>query len=860
MNIPFRQLSASLIIIIGFLGCKTSQPGTPPEPNIVIEETDDSTSIVEELMKQPASRPAWAQEKGVYHPEQTKFFDLKNTKLDIRFDWENQYVIGKATLTMAPYFYPQEKIILDAKGFDINAVELKSSNGNQSLKYNYDGLLLTISLDKTYNRNETIDIIIDYIAKPNELQSMGSDAITSDKGLYFINPLGKETGKPQQIWTQGETEASSCWFPTFDAPNVKTKQEIYITVEDRFKTISNGKLISQQQNKDGSRTDYWKQELPHAPYLFAMAVGEFAIVEDTWNGKKVGYVVESEFEQYAKDIFGNTPEMMTFYSKVFNYDFAWDKYYQIVVRDFVSGAMENTSASIFMESLQVDDRTLLDQSWDFIIAHELIHHWFGDLVTCESWANLPLNESFANYGEYLWIEHKYGPDEAEMHKEQELMQYLYEATSKQVPLIRYHYKDREDMFDSHSYAKGGVIMHMLRKTVGDDAFFAAIHDYLEKKEFDDAEIHDLRLSFEAVTGQDLNWFFNQWFMSSGHPTITVSQSYDHGKVTLQIAQTQNQEYTPVYRIPLTVDIWEGGNKRRETITLTKAEESFSFPVSQSPELVLFDAERIIPGIVHHEKTTEELAFQAKYAENIIHRLHALNNLTDLISTNEEVGEIFYRSLKDNSWAIRELAAESFEKYTGSLMSKVRPTIKDMIIKDPKSMVRVAALNTYTSIEPNSLLRVQEALSDSSYSVLATALYKYIELGGNNPTELYSKYEDVDNLNIIIVLADYYAYHKIPEKVEWFGNKLNKISDHEKAYLFNYLGTYAMQQPEDVQMRAAEILIKYAENSINYHTRIGAYQGLSLLNEKPEIDALVKKIANKEVHPEVISNLRSLGVL
>ena len=155
------------------------------------------------------------------------------------------------------------------------------------------------------------------------------------KGLYFINADGYDKNKPTQIWTQGETEASSCWFPTIDTPNQKTTQEIYITVPKRFVTLSNGKLVDQVVN-GSNRTDYWKMDKKHAPYLFFMGVGEYEIIKDSYNNIPIDYYVEKKYAPYAKDIFGNTPEMMEFFSRILGVAFPWNKYSQIVGRDYVS--------------------------------------------------------------------------------------------------------------------------------------------------------------------------------------------------------------------------------------------------------------------------------------------------------------------------------------------------------------------------------------------------------------------------------------------------------------------------------------------------------------------------------------------
>ena len=291
--------------------------------------------------------------KSEYHASRTKDFDLLHTKLEVSFDWKKQYLHGIATLTLKPYFYPQNILELDAKGFDIHSIILVAGVQDfeplqQELQYEYDSLIIKILLDKTYTRDETLLVRIDYTAKPNELPEGGSAAILSDKGLYFINPDGKEPNKPRQIWTQGEPESNSCWFPTIDSPNEKMTQEIYITIDTSFTTLSNGSLIYSKINEDGTKTEYWKQDLPHSPYLAMMAIGKFAVVKDHWQNIEVNYYVEPEYARYAKDIFGNTPEMIEFFSNMLGYKYPWDKYSQVVVRDYVSGAMENTTATVFM--------------------------------------------------------------------------------------------------------------------------------------------------------------------------------------------------------------------------------------------------------------------------------------------------------------------------------------------------------------------------------------------------------------------------------------------------------------------------------------------------------------------------------
>ena len=305
--------------------------------------------------------------KKKYRAFETKVNNLIHTKLEASFDYENAQLNGKVWITCQPHFYETKILELDAKGMDIHLVEMTKVGGkNVALGYTYDdNLILKIFLDKTYKASDKYTVFISYTAKPNDLETQGSAAIKDAKGLYFINPKGEEKDKPTQIWTQGETEATSVWVPTIDKTNQKTTQEFYLTVPSKYVTLSNGKLVSQTPNKNGTRTDYWKMDLPHAPYLFFMGVGDYAIVKDSYKGKEVNYYVEKEYEKVAKGIFGNTSEMMKYFSeKVTGVEYPWNKYSQIVGRDFVSGAMENTTATLHQESAQQNARELVDgNSW-----------------------------------------------------------------------------------------------------------------------------------------------------------------------------------------------------------------------------------------------------------------------------------------------------------------------------------------------------------------------------------------------------------------------------------------------------------------------------------------------------------------
>ncbi|GAB4251319.1 MAG: hypothetical protein Kow0027_15190 [Saprospiraceae bacterium] len=783
---------AVAILLLGSCAPKEYSAIILPEP----EHRNLDTLVVTAPKPDPDTIPEIAEEDytlPVYNPSARRENDLLHTKLELSFDWEKEEVLGKATLTLKPYFYATDKVVLDAKGFEFH--EVKLVDNGKDLKYDYDGSQITIHLDRSYDRNEKYKLFIDYTARPSE--TGGSAAITSDKGLFFINPRGEDPGKPRQIWTQGETENNSRWFPTIDKPNERCTQEMYLTVDDNFVTLSNGRLISSKKNPDGTRTDYWHMDLPHAPYLFMVAIGEYAVVHDEWKGKPVDYYVEPEYEPYARRIFPYTPEMLTFFSDILNYPYPWQKYSQVVVRDYVSGAMENTTAVIFGEFMQGTDRELVDNLQnEKVVAHEMFHHWFGDLVTCESWANLTLNEGFANYSEYLWLEHKYGKDEADFHRIQELQGYLQSAEQGIHPLMHFAYDDKEDMFDAHSYNKGGLVLHMLRNYVGDEAFFASLNKYLVDNEFSDVEGHELRLAFEDVTGEDLNWFFNQWFYSEGHPELKVDYDYDDetGEVIVQVAQTQNaEEMPPIFILPVDVDVYVNGEVQRHRILINQRKQEFRLPAPADPELIVFDGDGMLLAKIDEAKSEEEYISQLKLAPNILHRLKAMQELRE--SDSPEVQALFKQTLNDDFWLLRLFATNLVE-----LDDETEPQLLKMATDDPHSAVRETVLGKLAESGDSTYVDVIKSAinNDPALSVVSAALKALLELDKEEALSVAEKLESEKSESIILALAGLYADAGRTDKLPFFEENLNKVGGFSQfGFIEDYTNLAAQASPDQM---------------------------------------------------------------
>ena len=659
--------------------------------------------------------------KTFYRASATKINDLVNTKLDVSFDFSKSWMYCKAWITLHPHFYPTDSLTLDAKNMNINEISIVKGIKNIQLKYRFDSLKLYITLDKIYKAGENYTVFINYVAKPNDIKRKGSEAISGGKGLYFINPLGKDKKKPTQIWTQGETESNSGWMPTIDKPNQRQTDEISMTIPDKYQTLSNGLLISRRKNTDGTRTDTWKMNLPHAPYLTMMAVGEYSIIKDSYKGKEVSYYVEKEYAPVARKIFGYTPEMIAFYSKITGVDYPWPKYSQVVARDYISGAMENTTATLHGESAQQDARQLFDENrWEDVIAHELFHQWFGDYVTCESWSNITMNESFADFSEMLWEEHKHGADAAGEHSYNSMLNYLRGGNDKK-DLVRFYYNDREDVFDLVSYQKGGRILNMLRNCVGDSAFFKSLNLYLRTRKFNSGEAQDLRLAFEEVTGQDLNWFWNQWYYGSGHPKLDINYDYDAAGKTAKVIIKQTQS-GKIFKLPIAIDVYQGMDKKRYKVWAEHQVDTFVYQTVTRPDLINVDADKVILCEKTDHKTLDNYIFQYKNAGLYLDRREAIDFAARNQSDDHKALDLMKSALKDKYYGLRAYTLQKLYILNDSVKKSVEPLLNDIAENDAKTIVRadaIAALGKYKKDVYKPLFL--KAINDSSYSIAGSAL-------------------------------------------------------------------------------------------------------------------------------------------
>lgn len=744
--------------------------------------------------------PAAAQKKTddplmkIYRETPPRINDLIHTKLDVRFDYKKRYLYGKEWVTIKPHFYPTDTLRLDAKGMDIKTVAVVKNGKIIPLKYTYDQLSMAIKLDKVYQNTENYTLFIEYTAKPDELKLEAGAAISDAKGLYFINPDSAVKGKPVQIWTQGETESSSAWFPTIDQTSQKTTDEISMTVPSKYVTLSNGRLASQKKNADGTRTDTWKMELPHSPYLFMMAVGNFKIYKDKWRDKEVNYYLEPKYAPYAKDIFGFTPEVIEFYSKILGVDYPWNKYSQIVVRDYVSGAMENTTATLHGSYVQGTKRELADRYYDAgrsTIVHELFHQWFGDYVTAESWSNLTVNESFADFSETLWAEHKYGQDTGDDHNNEALENYLRDPENAKKDLVRYHYRQGLDVFDAVTYQKGGRILNMLRHYLGAPAFFKGLNIYLKTNAFKAGEAQQLRLAMEEASGRDLNWFFNQWYYNAGHPLLDISYKWDEKTRTQTVFLKQMQE-GKAFILPMAVDVYAGGKKERHTIWMRSKSDTLTYTLSEKPQLVNVDAEKIILSQKTDHKSLAEFLFQYQNAPLYMDRYEAIN-AASAEQKDASAQKILLLALQDKYYGLRLKTLESLDPENTALNEAALPIILQLAKTDDNNLVKAAAIKVIGSskVAEQQLQLFQDGLKSQSYAVAGASLNAFAALKPAEAFTLAKSFEKESSGSLASAVASVYAKSGSDSEWPYVYNHFQEIDPQSKVYMMqDFIGMTA----------------------------------------------------------------------
>jgi aminopeptidase N len=736
-----------------------------------------------------------------YAPERPA--DVQHVKLVISLDFEQETITGTAYTTFSALYEEVRTITFDAVELNIEAVTLESG---PSLDYATTNNKLIVTLDRLYRHGEQFTLAIKYNAKPRI-------------GLQFIKPAPEDPTRPVHAWTFGQPRYHSHWFPCHDSPNDRATTEIIATVPAQFLTISNGNLLSVTDN-GATKTHHWRHDVPHAAYLVSLVVGDFAVIEDSYNGKPVTYYIRRDREQDARLYMGKTPQMMQFFSEYTGVEYPYDRYAQTVVEVY-TGAMEHTTCTTHSFALVVDKKASLDFSHDYVpvVAHELAHQWFGDLLTCRDWSHGWLNEGFATYFERMWVEHDEGVDEFKYSMLQEKNGYLAEDSTYRRPIVYYAYNDQGfELFDRHLYNKGGWVLHMLRHQLTNEGFRRGIRTYLERFRTKEVVTSDLQRTLEEVTGHSLERFFQQWVFSGGHPNLEVSYEWDSERklVRLRIKQTQKVDaLTPCFRTPLniacTVPTSDEGSKDEnpfETRVVRlrvmlgeeeRVEQTFYIPVEREPLMVRIDPEGWLLKTLKFERSTKMLRYQLAHDPDVLGRVEAAEALGE--KTEEKSRQALIYALNNATfWAVRATAAKALAKHG-------------------TPQAQAVLIDALGNLDPKQFSRVREAIASALGTFQAP---QSLELAQKSAQALRIILEQGDVSYMVEgSCAEALGKTRVEGNVDFLLRFLNRPSwmSYVQRAIFRGLG----QSGEE---RVVDILTNYLSNSYNaLYVRLGAAVGL-----------------------------------
>jgi len=654
------------------------------------------------------------------HFERPRPFAIEHIALDLTLDFETKSIRGHAEIQLRRVDPEATSIELDAIGFSISSVKA----GGKEARYTYDGKRLVVQLGVNLDRST---LTIAYSATPR-------------KGLYFLDADEHVPHRPKQAWTQFQEEDARHVIPCHDKPHAKMTTEARIRVPAGFYVLSNGALAARERVGD-QEVFHWKMEEPHPSYLVTIVAGEFSEIEavvrvgggttsleDTVRVHDrtipLSYLVPKGREDDARRTFARTPDMIAWFSELLGVPYPWNKYAQVVVSDFFFGGMENTTATTMYEHILLDERASLDVTSDDLIAHELAHQWFGDLVTCRDWSEGWLNEGFATFMEHVWRERHLGRDEYEYGVRNDLASYLGEASGRyRRPIVCQDYDAPLDLFDRHLYEKGGLVLHVLRTELGDTLFWKGVSTYLHRHARGVVETRDLLRALEEVSGRSLGRRFEELVHRPGHPEIEIDLSWEDGVLRCAAKQTQTAaDGVPnAFEVPIVLSIVDSEpphSERTEKVRLATRADTFSIPCPSRPRLVVVDPEMRILGDVTLKAPADMLRAQLAEAKTGRGRWLAAQALAKI--DDPPTIEALATRLSDDSefWGVRVECAEALGHIRAREAFDVLVKAREVAHAKVRRAV-VDALGRFRTTAAVEALK-PKALRDESYLVEAEA--------------------------------------------------------------------------------------------------------------------------------------------
>ncbi len=644
--------------------------------------------------------------------ERSRPFAIRHLALDLALDFAARSVSGTATLDFDRVAPEEKQLELDAVGFDVARVQLDVGKGFERASFDYDGDRIHVAVPARARRGR---VRIAYAATPR-------------RGMYFLAPDAKVKDRPEQVWTQCQDEDARHFMPCHDKPHVKMTTELKVRVPAGFIALSNGELVKSDTPRGKKPWSYhFKMDRPHPSYLMTLVAGRFDVIEDrpaapagSATSVPVTYYVPPGRKADGLRSFGETPRMIELFSRLTGVPYPWSRYSQIVVSDFIFGGMENTTATTMYEYVLIDERAALDATSADLVAHELAHQWFGDYVTCRDWSHGWLNEGFATFFEHVEREDRLGRDEYDYGVHGDLGAYLSEANGRYMrPIVCRDYEHPIDLFDRHLYEKGGLVLHMLRRELGDELFWRGLNTYLTRHGGGIVETNDLMRALEETSGRSLERFFDQWVYRPGHPQLKVTVAWDEGLLSVTAKQTQKTGDTAIFAYPLEIEVaTKDGKTRRHKKNVTDKSDTLVVKLAERPAWVAFDPDSRVAAEVTLEAPGDMLRQQLEHGTLARARWTAAEALAKRDDAPSVAALEKALSNKKETWMVRAEAARAlglikseqcFAALSGHL-GEAHPKVRRAV---------VAALGNFRT-EPAAAALAPIAKKDPSYLVEAEA--------------------------------------------------------------------------------------------------------------------------------------------
>ncbi len=635
-------------------------------------------------------------------------YDLQHSKIALRFDIEKKKVLGDVIHSVSILRDGTAKIAFDSVGLTIQSVAVNKSPA----RFETTPAKLIVPLPAASHPGEKFEIEIRYEGTPA-------------KGMYFILPDRDYPDRPKQIWTQGESEDTRYYLPTYDYPNDRLTTETILTVPASWITVANGRLISTTDAGNGMKTWTWRESVLSSTYLITVVAGEFDEVKESFHGLPLIYYAPKGRGDRIAANYGRTPDMIEAFNRKIGVEYPWEKYAQVMVDDFVAGGMENSSATTNTAKSLRDPKLVPEfpTNEDPLISHELAHQWFGDLVTCKDWGDVWLNEGFASFFETVWSESHFSKEQTDYDRWMSAREWFWNPDLWANPIVRFDFGE-SDEFDENVYNKAGWVLYMLRHQIGEEAFWKGLKHYLEVNRDKNVVTADLIKAIEEANHIDVDRFFQEWIYGAGAPKFNLTYAYEDAKhqVALKVKQTQKVEgHVGLFHVPVDVEITTPSGPKLYMVNVSKDAETFTLPSDSTPLMVLFDKGGSILKTADFHKEKKEWLYQLKNAREVYDRADAVIALGKIGSDEEVVAALGSALNTDQAAGIRGISADALGRIGGTTALKLLLAALQTN-NDPGARSHIVSALGYFKDDANVTAKLESiARDDHSYRARASAL-------------------------------------------------------------------------------------------------------------------------------------------